>query len=72
MTVEIGSKQSTISYAGELMRDSKNSMPIWDEKSDEEYQANALKLMRVRKFKLDAAFECLRTEQNWSVGELFE
>jgi hypothetical protein len=68
----MGSKQSTISYAGELMRDSKNSMPIWDEKSDEEYRASALKLMGVRKFKLDAAFDCLRTEHSWSVGELFE
>jgi len=47
-------------------------MPIWDERSDEEYRANLLKLIEARKFRLDCAFETLGTPNNWSVGELFE
>lgn len=47
-------------------------MPIWDERSDEEYRASQLKLMTVRKFRLDSAFESLGTLHNWSVAESFE
>jgi len=47
-------------------------MPIWDEKSDENYKVNLLKLIAARKYRLECAFETLGSPNIWNIGELFE